>query len=1382
MATERSLLVVDVDVIGERKLNRLANRFRRLEDTVRGFGNRLTATVDDADARWKRHFDFFDKAVKGAGMALTKFVSVSAKFAAVQVGALGLAMMAVHAAFVLGNASMKAFRGIAQLAAGAAAGLTIAVAAATAAIREQQAAMFAYKGTGKNEFGSGLNQIRVEMRGLMNDASLAAVGAENLNAAFATIARRGTFNQSSQAIFRGLMDFASAGQDIKTGSQAAAELVAALTDPKANFSQISEAAKKLGPEMEKALAEAQKKGIDTADELKKSILDGSLAVLGGVEGQFDAFNSTLINRGKAVFAQIREMFTDMGQPYLEPLKKELHEVTTILRTAFISVYGDIETFAQGNFIDNISVVTEKVANFFVKMIHEYLPKVDGMFNRMGEWWANFKEGWNTILNTLRPLIDGARVLEKTLMEILRPAGNLFGEAFEDLNNLIVTNEKEFLRFGASIGKFITEFSEFSGALREIFVDALPFLTKIVDGATQLFDIFTSLLGTLQKFTGGLGSFGPFGLLATLITAGRGMKNTIGGAIQGPNVKAMNVNAGVVNVGGAGIGGLTSAGQLPLQQPGASSGQRSMTSNTAGQVLYGPNGQPISSGSRSTTIGPNGQPIIAPSATNKTTTTVRNNRELREWAKANGISNWRTLTTAQLQDRGVEFKDFNQAPSGPLGRARQAFRDKRSGYFATRLMGGEFGGQQYKGFNKSMGGGMAASLGLGLLSNVAGPEAQGALALGSTVGMFNPLAGLAVGLGGAALTSTTAGGGALAGAGAGAAMGAFAGPAGMLAGAAIGGLVGGIAGWINGDKKAKKAAKNAGAKAMTALTDSAVDGMAEQLRKMGPSAMTSQNIGQYFDTMTSSMNAAARGFDDLLTGGASDDDIRKYLEAQRAAGNALLEDVSQADFDAMLKKPQEALKGIVEQGAVGLDSAIMVQQKFEARMPYFADLLGKTEEEVIKLAESTGVNLFDAFKNTDEMVRELAEGMIDSFREVQMAAGDALGKVSEIFTKPLEQMESTFAFDETARNLGDALRAGTLVGDQGRAQVLSSFQSFIPQMIGMKGGDQLAALFEFNRMFNPETGTVYSQAGGNFEGRAAELEMLSGGGVGQSTTLAMQEAGKIVSEYLVANLLKVNQQLGAGQAELVSQAVQSGDLTETEVRGLMNFIESNDLNNEANRQQLNNMINSSMSADVKFQQASGTLATAALKMETVAEAQYAAAQLIIGKLGGGETSAGTGTDGDTRTRRAIGDTGTNLANTLSAHNRLTSNLPGKRIITSSYRNFALGSVNSDHVTGNALDLVGDNLVSYRDAVQRSGGFAEFHGGFGDSKHLHVVPNTRAMGDSTMQVAPMASPTAPSGEVTVNNTFNISGVDGSQEELVQTIVARINASVRDARERS
>ena len=381
MATvDTSTLAVRIKVIGKRELDKLSRSFTRLGDVARGYGNRIESTLDASNGKWKKHFDFVDKMVKGMGMALTKFVGMSAKIATVQVAALGAAMMAVHAAFVLGNGAMKAFRGIAQLSAGAVAGLTIALSAAAAAMREQQAAMFAYRGVGKSAFGSGLNQVRVELRGLMTDADLAAVGAENLMGAFTAISQKGVYTQGTQRLFKGLMDFASAGQDIKTGSKAAGELVATLIDPKANFSQISEAAKALGPTMVQALEEAKKKGIDTADELKAAILDGSLAIMGGVEGQFNAFNSTLINQFKKAFAFMKEVFADFGQPFLEPLKFELAEVEAIMRSTFMRITGDVSSFAQNNFIGNISVVVEKLANFLVATLaNHWLAAL------VGEW-------------------------------------------------------------------------------------------------------------------------------------------------------------------------------------------------------------------------------------------------------------------------------------------------------------------------------------------------------------------------------------------------------------------------------------------------------------------------------------------------------------------------------------------------------------------------------------------------------------------------------------------------------------------------------------------------------------------------------------------------------------------------------------------------------------------------------------------------------------------------------------------------------------------------------------------------------------------------------------------------------------------------------------
>ena len=160
MADEEVGLKVKVRVTGEQQLRRLQRQIKNLGDHHTVFANRINSTLNSVDARWKKHFDQFDAMVKMMGTGLTKFVGASAKFAAIQIGALGAAMMAVHGAFVLGNAAMKAFRFLAKGVAAGLASITVAAATAAAAIRENQAAMFAYKKLGKNEFGAGINQVR----------------------------------------------------------------------------------------------------------------------------------------------------------------------------------------------------------------------------------------------------------------------------------------------------------------------------------------------------------------------------------------------------------------------------------------------------------------------------------------------------------------------------------------------------------------------------------------------------------------------------------------------------------------------------------------------------------------------------------------------------------------------------------------------------------------------------------------------------------------------------------------------------------------------------------------------------------------------------------------------------------------------------------------------------------------------------------------------------------------------------------------------------------------------------------------------------------------------------------------------------------------------
>lgn len=1337
MATvDTSTLAVRIKVIGKRELDKLSRSFTRLGDVARGYGNRIESTLDASNGKWKKHFDFVDKMVKGMGSALVSFVGKSAKFAALQVGALGAAMIGVHAAFVLGNASMKVFRGIAQLSAGAVAGLTIALSAAAAAMREQQAAMFAYRGVGKSAFGSGLNQVRVELRGLMTDTDLAAVGAENLTAAFSAISKKGVYTQGTQRLFKGLMDFASAGQDIKTGSKAASELVATLIDPKANFSQISEAAKALGPQMVQALEEAKKKGIDTAEELKSAILDGSLAIMGGVQGQFNAFNSTFINKLKAAFASMKEMATDFGQPFLEPLKFELAEVQAIMRSTIMRISGDVSSFAQNNFIGNISVVVDKLSKFLTDLIHEYLPKVDGMFSRMGEWWSNFKNGWNTILDTLRPLIDAARVLERMLMEILRPVGDMLGEGFMQLRDLIVDNDEQFQQFGRSIGHFVVQFSEFAGNLREIFVEALPFLTKIVDGATALFDIFTSLLGTLRKFTGGLGDFGPFALIAGLMGAGRGMKNTIGGVV--PKTGVMNVNAGTVNVagmtpaGGYMPGGMRSGAPIPQ---GAQSYSNYMRSAGAA----GAAGTAGTAGAAGAAGGAAAVPLTG-----------------------RGSLFASNYTQRVQQGPGV-------IPPGKIGQMRSTMRQARDTRFNTAIFGNEALGK--KGFNKSATGAIGTSLALGAMSNFAGEEAQGALALGSTIGMFNPVAGLMVGLGGTALTSTTAGGGALSGAAAGAAAGSMLGPAGMAAGAVIGGLVGGISGWINGDKKKKKEAREAGKRAMSTLIDSSVDGFAESVRNLGVGALTTRRISFQFDQLLKPIKQVGEQANKLLSSGANDDSLRAFMRAQREAGNQLFTGMSDADFEKALEKPQEFFKTIPQQAFDFEQAQVAIEQKYSARLTEFTKITGKSEEEIIRLADAVGVNLFDATMETSEMVKKLASGMISDFRGLQAAAADRISEISTIFTRPAEMQEANNAFQGIIRNIFDQITAGGLTKENLGMQMNQAMQSLVQYY----GGDVGKAENEFFRLFG-KGGAAYSQDGGPLTGQESTIMGLIGPEMARAQNMSLGGQASDFQEYITSQLLQAGLQLGEGQADKIGGAIRSGEFTLQEQTGIINYLATADLTQKATQDVLDKMLTQRGGLEVAISTYQDSAETAALNLESASEGFKTAVDALLGALKDADLIAD-----DTRTRRAIGDTSSSLSKTLSSHSALSSSIPGKRVITSSYRNFALGSLNSDHLTGHALDLVGDNLISYRDAVNRGGGFAEFHGGLGDNRHLHVVPNTRGIGDTATQVAPMTSSNSSSDSVIVNNTFNISGADAGKEDLVNTIISRINSSIRDARER-
>ena len=156
-------------------------------------------------------------------------------------------------------------------------------------------------------------------------------------------------------------------------------------------------------------------------------------------------------------------------------------------------------------------------------------------------------------------------------------------------------------------------------------------------------------------------------------------------------------------------------------------------------------------------------------------------------------------------------------------------------------------------------------------------------------------------------------------------------------------------------------------------------------------------------------------------------------------------------------------------------------------------------------------------------------------------------------------------------------------------------------------------------------------------------------------------------------------------------------------------------------------------------------------------------------------------GDTSSPRGwmVGDTSTSkLSQTMSRHAAMNGQLTGKRTITSSLRNYALGSPSSDHATGAAYDLTGQNLGQYAKLVHANGGFAEFHGSMA-SRHLHVVPGP-GVGD-TSTVRPVASVSSGGGGTTNYYSIEINGANASPEAIANMVMAKIEAKERSNRER-
>jgi len=599
---------------------------------------------------------------------------------------------------------------------------------------------------------------------------------------------------------------------------------------------------------------------------------------------------------------------------------------------------------------------------------------------------------------------------------------------------------------------------------------------------------------------------------------------------------------------------------------------------------------------------------------------------------------------------------------------------------------------------------------------------------------------------------------------GAAAGAMFGPAGAAVGAIGGAIVGGLVGWFKSNEFKQKIRDGA-----ADFVDVYEELVSEQLIKTGNLDEAKVAMGQF----SKHLNEVSKTLVD--EGEFSSESINKW----------------QGAYDRLSKQVY----------------------RYETRLTDLSKATGKSEDEILSLAQSMEIDLSDPLLNLQDVLVEtgLAVGRFGD--EFNATINNALGQaIADAVITPLQILENEPAINAATQSVREAVLGGTFGTQEG----LQFLQAAATQanLVGM--GDPLRALqylvanlgeggaqFQTGAALAGMRGTLMSgETGAAFEQIIAQtrgpieqqiLENIisdaAAGGFSVNTgQVAQQLAAMSLDQLFVAAT-------GARTAGFLSAQMGTGNFTgrtdeELLSAGLsaLGISASTEKFISENQEFLNDLNNAIMDPLEKFTSDIEEMKTLLitelggsidrlndiLTTYDLSSGDRAYDPNYVPEVGGDFYNQAYKSDSKTPRR--------SLVDTMAAHRRFNSMIPGSRSVTSSLRGDNLGSMGSDHAAGRAYDLVGQNLGLYRSAVLASGGYAELHGGPSSGRHLHVVPGSTPMGDTATPYMGGATmmPTVEGGSTNIN--VQVYGTPGMDEEaLANAVVRKIESQQRSMAER-
>lgn len=1394
MADQRVVITLNVNSRGSAQVTALQKQLAALDRQE----NKLAKTTRMADEyffRLAKKTDLVSRSFQKMRSIVGTMVGIFSKFNAVLSVVATVTLPLLNAAFSAGRLVAKAYQITLQLVAVGVAAVGSAVAVGLAAFKEYNAAMqsFAYSSTkslNPTQRASGA------IRNLQRDAQLAVFGLMGLNDAFVQVNQSSTFTGESQKMLRALADFAAAGGDPAKNIAAAGAFIGLLQKEGKLTQEVLEAGQKIGPQFAKALSEAKKKGMSSAEDLKRMLYSGDMAMLGGVAGQAGRLSDTLVGQFKRIFNEAFVIGTDLGDAMLSPAKKALGEIGQSMLRTLRRVAPAFANFGKGTFLDSLVSGFIKLEDALVNLFRKWLPASTGMLKNFVNWWEKVVFVFKNLRERMQPLLDAGRAI----MDVFGPAFtqifSRFGDKYGEIGLLIQDNREEFDRLGVNLERFVNLFFDFGTVLETAFAKALPIINSVAEAFMTIAETLLAIIrGIATLGSGGLGGFGAgAGGMAALYAMFAGKRLIMG--TKGPDGRrqrgvggmtpgSINSRLGVFGVlGGGFMPGLNRYGDGQRLRGGIGAVGRGlgMVAERTGLA------QSMHYGSQFVrNLGGNWNQPYSP----------YQNKYMRQNRGGGGAPGGkggyidpmrRYIAHNEAMSRGstfAKYKAFRGGITGTQNNPRMASLRKAG---ALSYKQGRF----TRGYAPTgMGAGIAAMLAsqfamgkMDFADTGLGNAGRTISSLGSTMAMFNPLAGLGMTLAGGALGAKTPGGGALAGAGAGAAFGTMVGgPVGAAVGALLGAAVGGISGAINRfkgeDKKLKDAAQKKGLEVFGKIAKEFISSGDFSLAKKEADKLR-QEADRIRSLGLEGMDRTARKvrLAELKTSGKITSEQFELLS------NGVTAYVDGLDQQA---KSVERVNNIIDLG-------------FNQKMSKMIKITGKSQEEIMGLANEIGVNLFDATLSTTDALQKMGFAM-------KVTAEQIRGSIIDIQQDALNPLRAELQKLEAAEQIETLLQGFADMGSAAGNDDLKRFGLDLVDLLNLQfPEDPYGNLFRAQEIIEKESAPG---------GRLADVsELLVASLMGSiNTAIADQRGG--VSASLATDIARGF----AEEGKLVDQADLKkviANMSPAEVAQLTASVASGDIYGATKLLNTYGPIGgptfsegelTGPFAGIKWEEITkgigeGFLATLTDQERTMYEGTMEA-------IRAGFSDAPKWWDtppkwwpelSDTSTPRAktVGDTATSkLASTMNKHRMIDSSIPGKRKVTSSLRNYNLGSINSDHVTGNAYDLTGQNLGEYAYTVKANGGLAEFHG-WGSSRHLHVVPGMDPLGrwfedyrwgqelagktgDSPTPVVPKAMPTASFSGGTYNYSVIVNGANADPNQIADAVINRIQRLERDKKER-